>query len=198
MVRVSYAPPPKEPKKGGRLRKIAKSKSFWISIAVIVAGMIIVTSSFNVQGNTSYIRTASHKHFVVSDAVAEIYQLPLLVNETASLRFTMPVNYTVHYYVSEQIGQYGLPHSKFGGNVQNNSVVNVSDLINMSAITDTTVYIMTINYYSSGTFNLTVTLVQKKPIQSTSNNLLLEIGVLTSIVGIALATVTASRALKGR
>lgn len=195
MVKVSYIPPPEQKKKGGKLKKIAKSRIFWLSIVLFVVGAVIA-GSFYAQAGPSPIPTSSTKHFVVSDAVAETYQFTLKANNSAHFTFHMPDNETVHYYVSEQIGVYGLPHSKFGGNVVNNSVVNISTYVNTSAITNDTFFILTINSYAPQSFDLTVTLVQEKLIQVSPNNNMINLGALISIAGIILAPVSVSKALK--
>lgn len=196
MVKVSYTPPPKQQKKGSKFKKIAKSRAFWLSVVLVVAGAVIVAASFHVQGSTSYSRTSSKQNFAVSDAVANTYKFTLKANTSAQMTFIMPLNDTVHYYVSKQAGTYGLPHSIFGGDVVNGSVVNISTYVNMSAITNDTFYILTINSYAPQSFNLTVTLEQEKPVPTSANNNLLEAGALVAIAGIALAWVSASRALK--
>ena len=156
----------------------------------------MITASFHLQGGTSYIRKSSNKSFLVSDAVADTYQFTLKANTSVHMTFNMPVNDTLHYYVSNQTGKYGLPHLMFGGNVENNTVVNVSSYVNMSAVANSTFYILTLNSYSSQSFNVTVTLVQETPIKSSANNELVEIGALVAIAGIAVAWASASRATK--
>ncbi len=196
MVKVSYSPPPKKQKKGGRLKAVSKSKPFLLGIAIIAVGVIIVAASFHVQSGNSYIRQTTSKTFAVSDAVANTYKFTLKSNTSAQMKFTMPLNDSVHYYVSDQVGVYGLPHSIFGGNVENNSIVNISTYVNMSAIANNTFYILTINSYSNQSFNVTVALLQEKAIPSSVNNNLVEIGAIVTIAGIALTWVSATRALK--
>lgn len=196
MVKVSYTPPPERKKKGNKLNKIAKSKPFWLGIIVILAGVVIITASFHIQSGPSYIRKSTNKSFEVTNAVANTYKFTLKANTSVHMTFNMPINDTLHYYVSNQTGVYGLPHLMFGGNVENNSIVNVSSYVNMSAVTNATFYILTMNSYSSQSFNVTVTLVQETPIKSAANNDLVEIGALVAIAGIAVAWVSASRATK--